>query len=1576
MFQKRPDLMSSMKRRNLLVGALAVDMQVTEPDQVVRLLWEYGNDETAMLETLLYQQGIIGLEMSQRLAELAPKYTSMESADSSRFFSTLLPPTSQAGDHGVDPLETDYHPSEPTGESNPLGQRATARPPSTSSNRYRKLRDYAQGGLGQVFVALDEELKRHVALKQIQERHADNADARQRFLLEAEITGGLEHPGIVPVYGLGIYEDGQPYYAMRFIRGVSMEQAIAEFHRKFPTTATASRRDPDRLLELRKLIGRIINVCQAIAYAHSRGVLHRDIKPDNIMLGKYGETLVVDWGLAKVRQRPESDASHSPYEEPALSGSESSDSTKETRHGSVFGTPAFMSPEQASGNPDLIDQRSDVYSLGATLYCLLTNKPAYQSHDESGEQLTIQQLLERIRAGQFKSPLLVDSSIAKPLAAICMRAMAVDPVDRYSDALKLADDLERWLADEPVSAYSEPAIIRLRRWVKRHQTFATTAFGIVLVSIVGLTAFSFVLGQKNLQLDQQSRQLQRSNDELVVAEQLANEKAAIATAVTEFLNDDLLSQASPAKRPDPQLQVRSVFKQAFNAMQDRFVDQPMVKASLLHTIGIASGYLAEIQQSKSALAEAYRLRQEALGPKHPDTLASFSALGEVYAIDGQYFEAEEALTQALQYQTEMLGSDSEDALKTASRLAGLYSQIGRFDAATTMIDQAIVGCSLRHGEDAVQTLEAISIRVVLLAEKGLYSESLMLAQDLQRRCEATLGPSHLQTIESKMLVAQQLYFLNHPDEAMVIYESTRQDVVTSLGEDHPYVSIIRNDLAMIEYDTGNPQVALQTLQELEALSIRRYGSKHRETIISRLNMANALIALGRLDDARQIFETCLADSAESLGPKSAVTQKARVLLASTMLDFDETEAARDLLNDVISLQNQSLSKSSIESLSAQTLLASIDISEKRYDQAIQNLETVQQGYTQLQMQRTDENLNTISLLVDAIIYSDQTDRVDDFLQQISESFGKEDAITNRITLRAAENFNELQRRPTAAKYIDRVLQWYHSQDKHSRETLTVASYLATIFSQQERYHEAILIYTDLLSHQTELLGEDHVSRVATLHDLAVAYGMIGSHQAAVKLHTEAVQRRSNIYGDDGDYTLISLEHLAGQQMLIEDNQAAVESLKRLSQARLQQGVGPEDLIDVHYSLAGILGSLGKYAEAAKFYKTTLDGETQTLGPLHADTLVTMHDWAHSLVNAGEDARAIAVYKDVVAGRNETLGALHPSTLQSLGHLVLLQAAQPNTEAADGSIADLKQRIDQTDPQTVETIDSYYTIAEAYRTMNRYDDAIVNYQWVVDKRSDTLGPLHEDTLLALHQVAYTHDLAGKHDMAVKIYADVVTGRSKTFGPAHPHTLLSLKNVGIVEFDRQRFAEADAIFQDLFDRVVKEKGPRHLDTLEAVARLASTKMMLREYETATDLFAQTVDVFRQVPQSEMTPPMKQLFGYALIFLGNAEVHNDQAVAAKRHVEEGLELLPNADPSDVVVAVAMSVTGQLLAHEERYDEARESLMRAWAIQSTSVADQATPIAVLETIDRLINLYKKIGDVDETEKWIEKRKSFRIEQ
>ncbi len=180
------------------------------------------------------------------------------------------------------------------------------------------------------------------ALKQILEHHADDPVSRTRFVLEAEVTGGLEHPGIVPVYGLGSYGDGRPYYAMRFVRGDSLKEKIAEFHADL-----AKKNDPGRRsLGLRELLRRFVDVCNAIDYAHTRGVLHRDIKPANAIIGKHGETLLVDWGLAKALGKAEPGSATG---ERTLMPSSAS-GTAETLPGSALGTPSYMSPEQATGD--------------------------------------------------------------------------------------------------------------------------------------------------------------------------------------------------------------------------------------------------------------------------------------------------------------------------------------------------------------------------------------------------------------------------------------------------------------------------------------------------------------------------------------------------------------------------------------------------------------------------------------------------------------------------------------------------------------------------------------------------------------------------------------------------------------------------------------------------------------------------------------------------------------------------------------------------------------------------------------------------------------------------------------------------------------------------------------------------------------------------------------------------------------------------------------------------------------------------------------------------------------------------
>jgi tetratricopeptide (TPR) repeat protein/serine/threonine protein kinase len=343
--------------------------------------------------------------------------------------------------------------------------------PTSAGLRFRVLRPHARGGVGEVFVARDEELHREVALKEIQAAYRDHPTSRARFLLEAEITGGLEHPGIVPVYGLGVYADGRPFYAMRFIRGDSLKDAVQQFH-----AADKPGRDPgERSLALRQLLGRFVAVCNAVAYAHSRGILHRDLKPANVMLGPFGETLVVDWGLAKVVGRPAGEGGAAEETlRPYLA-----DRFPSTQVGSVIGTPGFMSPEQAAGRPDQVGPASDVYSLGATLYFLLIGKAPFDGPDGKA-------VLERVQRGDFPPPRRIKPEVPRALEAVCLKAMAPRPEDRYPTARALSGDVEKWLADEPVGAWREPLRLRVGRWARRHQArVAAIASGVLVAVLAG-----------------------------------------------------------------------------------------------------------------------------------------------------------------------------------------------------------------------------------------------------------------------------------------------------------------------------------------------------------------------------------------------------------------------------------------------------------------------------------------------------------------------------------------------------------------------------------------------------------------------------------------------------------------------------------------------------------------------------------------------------------------------------------------------------------------------------------------------------------------------------------------------------------------------------------------------------------------------------------------------------------------------------------------------------------------------------------------------------------------------------------
>lgn len=359
------------------------------------------------------------------------------------------------------------------------------------NDRYSKTHPHAEGGLGRVWIAADSELNRKVALKEIQPTHADDPSCRTRFVREAEITSSLQHPGIVPIYGLGCQADGRPFYAMKFVEGKTLKREIDEL---FDDQNVHPYKNVKWRIRFRRVLNRFLDVCNTIDYAHSRGVIHRDIKPSNIMLGEYGETLVVDWGLAK---------SISDEETPAQLTDTGNNSGDLTMIGTAIGTPAYMSPEQASANDYPVTNRSDVYSLGATLFHLLTGSAPTSTQpgnatanrelsDPDGSEFeSAKEQQQFSQYDQLPLPNLLRDTVPRPLSHICLRAMNRDPGARYSSAMELASDIENWLADQPISAYRESPAEKTIRWAKSHPTtLVSTLVASILVvaaSIIGLS---------------------------------------------------------------------------------------------------------------------------------------------------------------------------------------------------------------------------------------------------------------------------------------------------------------------------------------------------------------------------------------------------------------------------------------------------------------------------------------------------------------------------------------------------------------------------------------------------------------------------------------------------------------------------------------------------------------------------------------------------------------------------------------------------------------------------------------------------------------------------------------------------------------------------------------------------------------------------------------------------------------------------------------------------------------------------------------------------------------------------------
>jgi eukaryotic-like serine/threonine-protein kinase len=679
---------------------------------------------------------------------------------------------------------------------------------------YQLIRKLGEGGMGQVWLAEQTTpIHRQVALKLIKVGRYDDS-VLQRFYAERQSLAVMDHPSIAKVFDAGATADGQPYFVMEYVPGQ-------------PLTSYCDR----KRLNIRERLELFVRVCEGVQHAHQKAVMHRDLKPANILVVEVdGKPVprIIDFGLAKAAN-------------PTLDGE-----TLVTQAGGWVGTPGYMSPEQADPSVIDVDTRTDVYSLGAVLYELLTGSLPLETKDWRKQPLDefLRQLREedpqrpssRVGAdkktskstaeGRSADPKQLINSLKGDLDWITMKALEKDRARRYGSPMELAADIKHYLANEPVTARPASVGYRARKYVLRHKALVagTAAVFVVLVAGVIISTWEAVKARR--------------------AEAQAKQQSAIAQAVNDFLQNDLLAQASaatqagPSVKPDPDLKVRTALDRAAERVEGRFAKQPEVEAAIRNTIGQTYTDLGVFPEAQKQLERAVDVQRRVLGAEHPDTLKSMNNLAVVYVNEGNYARAEALDAQTLEIRRRVLGPDHPDTWTTMSNLAVVYFDEGKYDQAEAL-DRQILEIRRRVlGTEHPDTLVTMNNLVIAYWNQGNYAQAEALDSQVWEIRRRVLGPEHPDTLKS-MNNLFIIYWNQHKYAQAEALAMQTLDIRRRVsGPEHRYTLATMHNLAAIYEDEG--KYAQAVALEKQTLEIRRrvLGPEHPDTLMTMNNLAN------------------------------------------------------------------------------------------------------------------------------------------------------------------------------------------------------------------------------------------------------------------------------------------------------------------------------------------------------------------------------------------------------------------------------------------------------------------------------------------------------------------------------------------------------------------------------------------------------------------------------------------------------------------------------------------------------------------------------------------------------------------
>jgi serine/threonine protein kinase len=783
---------------------------------------------------------------------------------------------------------------------------------------FRITHEVGRGGMGIVYEAEQISLGRRVALKILPFASTLDPKQLQRFKNEAQAAAGLHHTNIVPVYATGC-ERGVHFYAMQFIDGQTLAHVIADLRiqiadlkderDRFPSvanghhdpdaTASPSRAEPICTLKsavcnsteaallteatttdrafFRTVAKLGIQAAQALEQAHQLGVIHRDIKPANLLVDGRGNLWVTDFGLAHCQSQ-----------------------VGLTMSGDLVGTLRYMSPEQALAKRVIVDHRTDIYSLGATLYELLSLEPAFPGNDR-------QELLRQIAFEEPRPPRRLNNAVPGELETIVLKAMEKNPHERYPTAQELAEDLERFLKDEPIRARRPGFLQRTQKWARRHKPLMAAAVAILLTMALA-SGVSSVLVWSAYRSEARAHEAETEQRRVGEhREKLAREREAETSAVLGFFESKIIGAARPKDQAGGQghdITLADAIRAALPYVDKSFTAQPLIEARLRMAMGISFHYLSDAKSACEQLEAARRLYVTHHGLDQPETLACMGNLAIAYAYSGRIQESLKLHEETLRLRKAKLGNDHPETLKGRNSVAALLRlDPGRSQEAFKLFEETLQLQQAKLGRDHPDTLASMSTLAESYRNVGRVDEALKLQEETLRLWKAKLGPNHPDTLSSMDSLATCYAAVGRAQEALELREETLRLRRAELGPNHRDTLRTMDNLA-ISYAAGRRQDALKLFEETLRLREISLGRDHPDVLSSMNNLATCYDSAGLTQEALKLHEKTLRLRKSKLGPDNGATLQSMNNLANSYFAVGDADKALALLHDTLTLRER------------------------------------------------------------------------------------------------------------------------------------------------------------------------------------------------------------------------------------------------------------------------------------------------------------------------------------------------------------------------------------------------------------------------------------------------------------------------------------------------------------------------------------------------------------------------------------------------------------------------------------------------------------------------------------------------